>query len=288
MQARILIVAGALGLAGILPAGAATEEEAVRMARSLSEQHKDAVVRVEAVLEIELSGSGVGTVRRQERKIQVLGTVIDESGLTAVSHLRLDPASIYEGRTIERQGRRVRLSAKTDYSEVKVLLADGTKLPAKIVLKDADLDLAFVLPDADSEEMQGRELKALDFSTGAEGQPLDRTIRLTRLGSALNYETAVKLGRIASVVTKPRTFYVSDNHGAGTPIFTAEGGVLGLALMRMIDKGGDRRSVAQVILPAEDVWKVARQALESPQEPSGKAEGPAATRPAPPSGEQED
>ena len=43
-------------------------------------------------------------------------------------------------------------SVQVSYTEVLILNPDGTEIPAKILLKDADLDLAFVLPGLVLEE----------------------------------------------------------------------------------------------------------------------------------------
>ena len=37
-------------------------------------------------------------------------------------------------------------SVQVNYTDVFILKPDGTEIPAKVLLKDADLDLAFLLP----------------------------------------------------------------------------------------------------------------------------------------------
>ena len=37
-------------------------------------------------------------------------------------------------------------SVNVNYTEVMLLMQDGTEVPAKLLLKDVDLDLAYVLP----------------------------------------------------------------------------------------------------------------------------------------------
>jgi len=65
--------------------------------------------------------------------------VISSTGLTVVSDAASNPWAMWaseEGPKID-----------VDTSDVKILLEDGREIPARFVLRDHDLDLAFIQPD---------------------------------------------------------------------------------------------------------------------------------------------
>src|SRR3989442_1549558 len=80
-------------------------------------------------------------------------------------------------------------------------------LPAgAVVLKDADLDLAFIRP-REATKVDFVELKTRDLGL----QALDEVFVVGRLGRAANRAIALTTGSVKSVVKGPRTFYVCDD-----------------------------------------------------------------------------
>jgi hypothetical protein len=212
--------------------------------RELALEWQDAVVGVKVVLES----------FDYENKIEVVGTVVDESGLVVISLSSIDPGSLHYGSESE-----------TKIKDVKIMPADATEIPAEIVLRDSDLDLAFVR----SLEPVKNGLKAIDLDDSIEPDLADQICILSRLGSSSGYAPHVSLCRVQAVISKPRTFYVPDFmavlSGLGTPVFALSGKVLGIMLMRIaLSEGqsmgevfGGMRSmgVLPVILPADDINK---------------------------------
>jgi hypothetical protein len=213
-------------------------------ARGLASQWQDAIVGVKIVLES----------YDYESKIEVLGTVVDPTGLVVISLSSIDPGSIAYASESE-----------TKIKDVKITLPDATEIPSEIVLRDRDLDLAFVR----SIDKVKKALLAIDLEHAAEPELADQICILSRLGSASGYAPHVSLYRIQSIITKPRTFYVPDFMGVlsglGTPAFTLDGKVLGIMLMRISLADGSgmgemfsgirSMGVLPVILPAKDIQK---------------------------------
>ncbi|MBN2621480.1 hypothetical protein JXB22_10370 [candidate division WOR-3 bacterium] len=213
-------------------------------ARGLAAQWQDAIVGVKIVLES----------YDYESKIEVLGTVVDPSGIVVISLSSIDPGSLAYASENE-----------TKIKDVKIMLPDATEIPSEIVLRDRDLDLAFVR----SIEKVKTKLLAIDLEHTAEPELADQICILSRLGSASGYAPHVAVYRIQSIITKPRTFYMPDFMGVlsglGTPAFTLDGEVLGVMLMRisfaegsgMGEMFGGIRSmgVLPVILPVKDIQK---------------------------------
>jgi hypothetical protein len=230
----------------------------VSKAREVFNKHKDCVVMVSATVKVEATGDGrnLGT---QERKGRVLGTVIDPSGLTVVSLSAIDPAVQMQGRTV--QG--VKVSAKSEHSDIKINLADGTEVPARLVLKDEDLDLAFLAPEKKDDKLSALAVQA---ENAPEPKELDEIICLSRMDKSLGQAPEVATGEIGGIVRKPRLFYVGGR-SLGGPVFTLEGKLLGITVAYKIESEGAVR-MAAIILPAQDVKDVAKQALAKKDQPT--------------------
>jgi hypothetical protein len=219
-------------------------DDAAEIARKVASDWQDAIVGVKIVIES----------YDYESKIEVIGTVIEPTGLVVISLSSIDPSSLHYGSESE-----------TKVKDVKITLVDATEIPAEVVLRDRDLDLAFVR----SLEPVKNALSAVDLENAAEPQLAEQIYILSRLGSASGYAPHVSICRIQSIITKPRTFYVPNFmavlSGLGTPSFTMEGELLGIMLMRMSFAessgmgevfGGIRSmGVLPVILPARDIKK---------------------------------
>ncbi len=261
-----LALAGAALLAGTAPAG---EAGARKVAKGLVEKHKDAIVLVQVVIKIKAFYNG-REVADREQKLEINGTVIKPNGLTVVSNAGADPTS----QIPKRPG----LKIDTSVTGVKIILADGTEHPAKIVQTDKDLDLAFVRPD-DTE----LKLPCLELKKAPAPELLDDLVSLTRLGRKANREPGVAVTRVLSIIKKPRVRYIaSGSVFAGCPVFNAAGQVLGLALRRT----GLGATLA--VLPCGDILEVVAQV--PPPKKAGEETPPAGEKkPAeetPPAGEK--
>jgi hypothetical protein len=250
-------------------------------ARAIFKSNQAAVVTVQLVLKAKISMPGMGMPDSESKK-DVTGTVVDPSGLTLVALSGLDPASMLQGILGAMGGDEdTKLKMETELSDVKVLQDDGTELPAEVVLRDKDLDLAFVRPKA----KPASPMAALDLSKEGHAQEMDQVIALNRLGKAASRAHAVSVERICAVVQKPRLFYVPDttitSTSLGCPAFTLDGNILGVFVMRTIkgQSGGGMmamlsfqpENLTSVIIPAGDILKAAKQALEV--KPENKPEG---------------
>ena len=164
-----------------------------------------------------------------------------------------------------------------EVTDLKILLDDGTEVPAQIVLRDKDLDLAFIRPKT----KPASPMPAVDFSKSAPAQVLDEVITLNRLNSAAGRAYSVSVERISGVIQKPRTFYIPDSRmtstALGSPAFALDGNLVGVLVMRAVSaKSGSgsnyRDNTTSIILPAEDILKAAKQAPEAKAEPEKKEE----------------
>ena len=197
------------------------------------------------------------TKSRARTKSEVTGTVIDETGLTLLSLSQSDPSSLMDKMQTNPGGMRM----ETEVRDVKILLADNTEVPAEVILRDKDLDMAFIRPI----EKPERPFAHVNLSDAGQVQVLDVVVALNRLGKVVRRAYTASLERIEAVVRKPRTLYVPGNDPTytdlGSPAFTIEGKFVGVFLMRAIKSGtgGLRDNVATVLVPAEDILEAVKQ-----------------------------
>lgn len=215
----------ALAVAALLalPPATTAADPVADTARSLATQYGDALVTVKLVLKRRM------VVQGQERGSseapgEVLGTVITASGLTVVSDSDSDPWGMFSH---EGDGPKV----ETETTDVKIVLKDGREVGARFVLRDRDLDLAFVMPDDTNLKLPFVSLDAARIPELAE-----EILFLRRAGKSLNREVSVNLGRVQAVTRKPRTFVVVDwmngVQGLGGPVFDTKGTLVGLSVLR--------------------------------------------------------
>ena len=239
-------------------------DELAEKGRAIFARSQHAVVTVSIVLKITYSSSGQSAAPR-ESKQEATGTVIDPSGLTVLALSACDPADIYQ-----RMDSRYKI--ETEVSDLKILLADGTELPAEIVLRDKDLDLAFIRPKT----KPASPMIAVDLTKSAPAQVLTEVVALNRLNSAASRAYSASVERISAVVQKPRTFYIPDSTMStttmGSPAFLMNGDVLGIFVMRAVSSSGGQANLTGIILPADDVLKGAKQAPEAKSDAEKKDE----------------
>src|ERR1051326_4554354 len=198
---------GRIGLASLLAglSALARADELAEKGREIFKKNQRAVVTVQVVVKMKFSGAGLGG-QANESKQDVTGTVLDPSGLTVLALSSCEPGDMIQNMMAGMSDEDVKFKMETELSDLKLLLDDGTELPASIVLRDKDLDLAFVRPTS----KPASPMTALDLSKSATAQVLDQVITLNRLGKAAGRDYAASVERISAVVQKPRLFYRSE------------------------------------------------------------------------------
>jgi S1-C subfamily serine protease len=265
-ESNVLCFALVLALAGLTRPIRA--DELAEKGRDIFKKYQHAVVTVQVVLKISYSGGPKPSENRQE----ITGTVVDALGLTVLALSACDPSEMYQ-RMMAEQGSQYKL--ETEVTDLKLLLDDGTELPAEIVLRDKDLDLAFIRPKT----KPASPMAAVDLTKSAPVQLLDQVITLNRLNSAAGRAYAASVERVSAVIQKPRTFYIPDSSMTsttlGSPAFALDGNLVGVMVMRAVTSKGSggrnyRDNMTTIILPAEDILKAAKQAPEAKGEPEKK------------------
>lgn len=218
--------------------------------RALVKRYADAIVSVELVVITKVKVNDREQPPREQR-IDRNGTVISASGLTVTSLAAVDPQVQYDAMRGTPQGGRVELVG-VEFKEVKLRLADGKEVPAKFVLKDADLDLAFMAPETAE---AGRDYAHVKLDDTAEGVVLADYFYVARAPKSLQRIPLVRGSEIIGIVEKPRRFYLVTDHSVGTPLFDPQGRVLGISLQPFTSG-----QASVIVMPAADIAEMAKQA----------------------------
>jgi hypothetical protein len=250
---------------GLLTVSVSTADQVSETAQQLMNEHQDALVKVKLVVKqsVFLNGQAAGS---KESKLEFNGVVLDPCGLTVISLSSFDAASRLGD--LGREG----LEVKTEVSNVKITVINGIEVGAKVILRDNDLDLAFVAP----EEKTLTPFVFIDFSKGVAVNLMDPIYVLSRFGKIAKQALMVNKGRVNAVISTPRLFYISQGVGEiGSPIFSEKRELVGLVVVRFAKGKSDstgmgsafssltgESSMLPIILTAGDILEVAQQAKE--------------------------
>lgn len=282
-HAKAAILCLTLALCLTFSLSRAWAHEDLDSAREIIGKWNDVVVTAKIITRMRVVVEG-REMSKADNEIEAAATIIDPSGLAVLSNSSVDPARVYK--EMLKQARSEgdglpKFNVETEISDIKMLLPDGTELPAKIVMKDSDLDLAFIRPVTKLD----KPVHALDLSKASKPNILDNIVILTRLGTVAGRTPSVSMHRIEAIIKKPRTFYVIDQDvfqgKLGAPVFSLDGKVAGIFLLRVAGSeqkgsfisnalGINTYGMMPVILPSEEIAAIAKQALEIKDKPKAE------------------
>jgi hypothetical protein len=93
----------------------------------------------------------------------------------------------------------------------------------------------------------------------AKPMPVDLLVVLQRLPEVAGWQTTAVFGTVQAVVEKPRTFYLINSAAFGAPVFDVSGRFVGI-ILRLQNETGEGPAAPPVVLPANDIREVAKQA----------------------------
>jgi S1-C subfamily serine protease len=261
---KISIVALVIGFS--LAVSPARADDVSEKGREVFKRNQKAVVSVQIVLKATASG------KSSESKREITGTVVDASGLTVLSLSDCDPAELYQMMMNDSNSQ-----VETEITDIKILQDDGGEIPAEVVLRDRDLDLAFIRPKA----KPANAMPAVDLTQRAQADVLEQLVAINRLNRAAGRAYSASIERVSAVIKSPRRFYIPDTTatatGLGAPAFSLDGKIVGFFVMRTIRGQSNsprdfRQNLTGIIISADDVLKTAKQAPEAKGESADKKE----------------
>src|SRR6476646_2321917 len=250
--ARFLVLATLV--VGVPPAAAQTVDERAT-AREVVKKRGDAVIMVLATIKLRINIGG--REQSTDQATQANATILDSTGLTVLSLSSLQPDDVMSRSLSQRVAAGTKVDVTSEPSDIRMHLADGRELAAKLVLRDEDLDLAFIRPPEPP-------TAPLTFVDAAVATPaiLEPVMLLQRTSEATGWLAAASLGSIQLVIDKPRTYYqvamaTVGGTGLGSPVFDLAGHFVGVIVLR---NTGSRGTASPGVLPGADIRDIAKQA----------------------------
>jgi S1-C subfamily serine protease len=262
MSTTHTLTAGLLAVALVMPAAAQDQRSAHR---DVARKWQNAIVNIRVSLKVRMSVAG-REVQSMDDTVEAVGTVIDPSGLTVMSLTSLDPGAMMSKLMSGGGDDDQKMTIASEPSNIRIRLADGKEMPATVLLRDQDLDLAYIKPTAPPPS----PLTAINLADAGSPALLEQLVVLSRLGRVGGWTPAAAIYDVSAIMEKPRTFYVLQGQAVtGTPAFQSNGKVVGLLTIRQVDpgrmsmfgmmNGAEGAGVIAVVLPAADVLEIAKQ-----------------------------
>jgi hypothetical protein len=256
---RPLIVCTALALAASPEIRALSDAEAAA-GRLIFRKYADAVVVVKLSMFMKIT-VGDRVMSPSENKVDINGTMIEPSGLTVTSLSAIDPRMVFNAvRAQMAPGNLPVELGQTELKGVRLRLADGTEVPAKVVWKDAARDLALLVPESAAAAGQ-HTFTWVNLKEAPEAAMLlGNYYHLSRLSEVMQRAPVMRPCTITGIIERPQRLLLVNTDwyadALGCPVFDAQGRVLGICLRYVVDgvvKG-------TVVVPAADVAEIVGQA----------------------------
>lgn len=232
------------------------EDSVAKQGRELIETYQNVLVHVEGVATITATVTGQGA-NKQDVPFVVQGTVLTGDGLILASYNSMDGTYINSSLKMMQATGMIEVEQSGTISNLKVRYPDGKELPAKMILKDRDMDLAFIVP-----VKKVSDQKHLDTSKPGKAQIFDQVISLSRGLSVDKYIPLLSTSRIMGIMERPYIQYLASV-SAGTPVFSADGKIVGFGVIRTDVNskmnGGQMVQPRVAILPVEEVMDLVKQ-----------------------------
>jgi hypothetical protein len=257
---RSIVVLGILATVAS-PLSRALPEADATAGRLIARRFGDTIVGVRCTIVMRLV-IGDHAMPPSEQKIDINGTMIADSGLTVTAFSAIDPKAIFEASRAQFNNSNQSVDlGQTDFKALRLRLADGTEIPARIAGKDPARDLMFLMPD-DAAAAGRRPFTYVNLNETPEAaKVLGDYFHLSRAGEVLQRVLLVRPSTVTGIIERPnRLLLVStDSFGdaLGCPVFDSDGNVLGICV-RYIEKGLPKGTV---LIPAADLVAAMTKAM---------------------------
>ncbi len=240
-----------LGVAvlGVLAMGAVAADETAQSGRAVMDAARPAVITVKAVI------SFSDGQEENENKNEGNATVISPDGLAVLALSAVDPTALIESFRDMSEG------FSTKLNSLKMLAADGREIDAEVVLRDKDLDLAFIRPTAKPEQ----PFPFVNLETAGQPEMFDPVVVVGQLGAVAQRTHIGFLDRVEGVVEKPRRFYILGEHRARqvvcSPVFTLDNRFVGIGAFRAVNSGDDDsgENILAIVVPCDQIKELVAQ-----------------------------
>lgn len=248
---KILTSALALATLGLSPVTA----EIAPQAREVHEAKQSSILGIRGIVKMTASMNG-NPAGSSETEIWNNALVIGD-GLAITAYRAISPDLAAQ------QAQRPGLQLSSETSELNLVDASGEEYPAKLILHDDDLGVAFLAIDPSSEAAANFKVTPIDISGDPEIQLLQELVSIGRYNSNMRFTTSLRTAPVSAVVERPRLKYAISGMSLGQTAFTADGEFVGLVVPHT-EKGKTRG--VPVILPSKYIRNLVDQAKEKQAE----------------------
>ena len=272
---RVIFVLGLpMLLAGGLFTGCATVQqrasaENAAFAQRLAAAHQNSIVTVTGTLKVTTTIKGLGASQQNETPVKAPATIVDGAGLVVTCSLLLDPiSSLMRGPLHLQQGEQsIEIDMKSQLDGLRILLADKTEVPARVVLKDEDLGLVVLAAEPKS-GAKAPAFPALTLTGDPQVTLFAPLYLVGRTGEHFQRVPFVGRGIAVNRLAKPHPSWVfmAQAMPLGLPVFAADGRLVGLGAMdfRPPDmehlESMEKFRPLPIVLPAADIRDLVERA----------------------------
>jgi len=230
-------------------------------ARDVLERYHQTVVTLKIVVSVSFGGD------ENENESEANATLISPDGVAVLALSAIDPTALL--------GAEITSNPDNPFSlrivSLKMILAGGEEREAEVVLRDKDLDVAFVrLKDAPQEP-----LPFADPAQAADSvRVLDPYVCIGQEGPVVQRAHTVFIDRIEGRVDRPRTYYLVSRTRTQqilcSPLFTLGGRLIGFGVTRHQQHEDKDDDLLAVVVPATQIRELISQIPprgETPPEP---------------------
>ncbi len=182
--------------------------------------NKDAIIEVEIVWKMKISAQG--QQQEQEQKIRLNATVLSEKGVIAMSLSNTDPAHLAQISGLPRN----QVKIESDVQDAKIITNDGREIPAKVALKDTDLDIMYIVPKETGKE----KFSFIKLTKDSKIEVMKPCLSFTRHNQSVGRALVYSQGYIAGEIKTPRRCFMAQAPAPAMPAFNEDGEGLGLFL----------------------------------------------------------
>jgi len=237
-----IIAVASLSLSSLTPCLAVTPEDK----RQIYNAYKDCVFGLKGTLKITASYQGRSSI--EEAKVWSNATNIGK-GLLVVAYSSLSP-SFPGGANVE---------ITKEITNLKLVNATGVEFDAKLLLHDADLDLAYIAVDPKGSNVTKWQDQIVDISSDPELAHFDETINISRYAEHFDFQTAVTVGTVSAIIEQPRKLYQVLNSSMSAPSFNDQGKFIGITISKTSTETNNQNSTP-VTIPAKYIRKFVKVA----------------------------
>ena len=261
------------------PQGGSSVAQA-KQARQLVAQNQNAIVTVHGTLNVSMTIRNMGVSEKNESQVEALGTVVDPSGVVLVGTLPLDPiGSLMKGvLRLQKGDQTFELEMKSSLGNLRLLLADKTEVPARVLLRDDDLGL-FVLAAEPKKGPKAPAFSSVSLASDALTQLYTSYFILGRANEMFQHAPLIGRAMPVNELAKPRPCQtlLTPMMPIAMPVFAADGQLVGIGSISVRKPDLEHPEASQnshplpILLPAAEI----RELLARAKRPVTKSAAPA-------------